>query len=430
MGLIGGGKTYNATVRMLQYMASGGVVYSNITLLIDPWYNVRYASKMKEFKTDEPEGTEREVLGIKYIYDDSDLCLCRVDDKGQCWSNSEGVVNYLRRVYKWEYQAGQYNKLHNEAVTGELHSLVPRGTPDKPVLMVIDEAVDFFDTDDRGSANKEFLSFLRHSRKQCVDVIFIAQDFSELNKRIRNQTQYLYTFADLSKFIIAFGRTLPPPWRHMILMNQWTRHMTGKPLNREFISKDRGIFGCYRTDELFRNLKSADGKTDYGCEGKIEKDRQKMNVIEKVALYACLLVSIMGYFGGRKGAVKDVSSSVEVESVQSVGDSEGAFVANEERYFAGVRVRYGRFRTTEVRDKFELRSHYLVDGIEYKLGDQTPDGVVLAANAEQVHIMSAEGVSTFIYPHQGHLVPGYDEAVEGERLSDYVASHSRGGNGS
>ena len=57
---------------------------------------------------------------------------------------------------------------------GELNALIPVATPDKPVLVVIDEAVDFFDVDDRGTANREFLSFLRHSRKQATDLIFIA----------------------------------------------------------------------------------------------------------------------------------------------------------------------------------------------------------------------------------------------------------------
>ena len=43
-----------------------------------------------------------------------------------------------------------------------------------------------------------------------------------------------------------------------------------------------------------------------------------------------------------------------------------------------------------------------VDGIEYKLGQQTSAGVVLALARGSVHIMDTAGNSTFIYPDYGY----------------------------
>ncbi|MEE9369367.1 MAG: zonular occludens toxin domain-containing protein [Pontiella sp.] len=389
VGLIGGGKSLNATDRATDYWAGGGVVCSNMTFMPDPWYNLRYESKMKSFRLPEiPVGDVRVIGGVSYVFEGED-CLARLEGD-IAYANSCGYKDYLRRRKKWEFQDGQFIKLKNSDLEGELHALIPKGTPDKPVLLIIDEAIDFFDTDDRGTANKEFLSFLRHSRKQSVDVIFIAQDYTEINKRIRNQTQFVWTFWDMATFKIPGLRsTLPPPWRNMILCQQWNKEMKGGVLKRVWKSRDVDLFGCYKTDELFRSLKSADGKTDFSGEGAIKKESKKMNMFEKVALFLCMLFSALSFFRGGNA----VAETVSVDSASSIA----AKVENSEG--PPVEVLYGRFRYLETDGESDC---IYVDGIEYMVGQQTTAGVVLSATGSSVHILGIDGKTTFIYPDYGY----------------------------
>ena len=89
VGLIGGGKSLSATDRMMRYMASGGVVYTNMTLIRSPWYNLRYAHAMKEFKLPRiPRGVCRIVGGQYYMFD-GELCLAKIKN-GRAWANSCG----------------------------------------------------------------------------------------------------------------------------------------------------------------------------------------------------------------------------------------------------------------------------------------------------------------------------------------------------
>jgi hypothetical protein len=278
---------------------------------------------------------------------------------------------------------------------------------------VLDEAVDFFDTDDRGKANREFLSFLRHSRKQCVDMIFIAQDFNELNKRIRNQTHFIWTFWDMQTFKIPGIRsTLPPPWKNMILCQQWNRNMSGGVLKRVWKTRDTGLFGCYRTDELFRALKSADGKTDFSGEGNIIKGAFKMSVLEKVALFACLLLSALNFIGG--GNPKTGLDATGTEVAKPREGREVEFKA------PTTTVLYGHFQRCRVNGKW---TSFRIDGIEYVPGQLTDAGTVLAVTDDHVHIRDDFGNDTFIYEQHEVYEPG-EWASRPERVDNGTAKVS------
>jgi hypothetical protein len=187
--------------------------------------------------------------------------------------------------------------LNNEMIERGLHTNLPAGTVEKPVLVVIDEAVDFFDTEDRAVADREFLTFLRYSRKLCIDIIMIAQEFTELNKRIRNQVQWVWTFKDLGTERVPVLRIqYPPPYRYNIAGAQWSGRRYGnlaeEPVRVYMRWKDQRIFGCYKTEELFREVKVLrDVKTNFA--GNITKGRKKMNKWERVALAACLVISVI-----------------------------------------------------------------------------------------------------------------------------------------
>lgn len=259
VGLIGGGKSYNAVHRMIEYMAAGGVVVTNITLKLDPWFNTskHFIARNKTF---EHEGEK---------------------------VNAHGVRHLLRTRYKWEYQEGQYIHVTNDQLLEHgLNAHLPTSTG-KPVLVVFDESADFWDIDDRSKADKEFLSNLRHSRKLGIDYIFIIQEMSELNKRVRNQVAWVWTFQDMETFRVP-GLRLPmkyiPPfhWGTQILCNQWIRKQYEKggktePVKRIWRYKEQCFFGCYQTEEMHRELNFKEGVvTDFGDAGKIKQDRDSV----------------------------------------------------------------------------------------------------------------------------------------------------------
>lgn len=301
VGLIGGGKTFSAVARIAEYVASGGVVCTNIELMQEPWFNYRYADKLKRKRID-------------YPVDAANLHF----EENKFWANAGGFRQYLLDRYQWELKPGQIIDLKSDQISGNLHEHLPAGTADKPVLVVIDEAVDWFDSEDRAEANREFLTFLRYSRKLCIDIIMIAQEFTELNKRIRNQVQWVWTFKDLgTERIPVFRRRYPVPWRYNIACAQWSGRRWGKdaeePVRVEMRWKDQRIFGCYRTEELFREVKVLrDVKTDFSNEGKLnQRSKKKMNKFEKLMLAASIVVSCCALFRPAGAAVLPSGSTAD-----------------------------------------------------------------------------------------------------------------------
>jgi len=270
-GLIGGGKTYSAVMRMLSYMAKGGCVVSNIKLHLDPWKceNPLYSGRFnKEF-------------------------------------NAMGCKEYMRKMFDWEYQDGQYRYIDNKHLAIEgITAKLPEGLMDLPVLLVWDEGADFWDSEDRDNADKEFLSLLRHSRKLGMDFLFIIQDFSELNKRIRNQTAYVWRFIDMSTFRIpglGIGVGWVPMLRNQIRVLQFQRGQyelnkgSVEPCFTGWIDKKQEIFACYSTEALHTGIEVLRGeKVDFRGKGS-RNSAQDFPIVSFASGFSCFyLVMILG----------------------------------------------------------------------------------------------------------------------------------------
>lgn len=200
-GRIGGGKTISAVERMLKYFAQGGKVFTNIELKLD---------------------------------------ACK---------------KYLRENYFWDYQEGQYILL-NDLQIPEFHRHTCAGTPDAPVLVVLDEAHLWFNSRDWNSTSKELLTFLTQSRKQSTDVIFISQSLLNMDKQFMRLVQYVWTFTDLKRVGYPvnwpFIQSIPWPFPQ-ILQKQFD--YDGKTLlDRSFLWKKKAMFACYDTYTLLRTF--------------------------------------------------------------------------------------------------------------------------------------------------------------------------------
>jgi hypothetical protein len=205
-GRIGGGKSYHAVERICKYLAAGGVVATNITL------------------------------------------------------NWEGVCRYCRARWGVDPDREQWVEVVEEQIH-VFHRHVPKGTKDKPTLVVIDEAHAYFNSRDWSQANREFLWFLTQSRKAFIDVIFISQSANNIDKQLRALFSYLWRFRDLRTWKIpVLGMRYP---FDQFLSVQYDQDGKSE-LVRRFAFKDRLLYGAYDTFQLVRAFPTLDAKVTNG----------------------------------------------------------------------------------------------------------------------------------------------------------------------
>jgi hypothetical protein len=319
---MGGGKSFSAVARMIDHIAAGGVVYSNILLKLDPWFNPSY--DMQEF-IDPAEYPEH-----KREFRDGALVSVRRKNKdgADCFVyNSRGARYYLEKFRRWRYQDGQFNYIPDDQVGPDLMKHLPMGTVERPVLVILDEALDHFEGA-CNNTNAEFRSFLRHVRKLGINLIFIAQDFGSLEKKIRVLVHYVWIFKDLKTWpvpvvgsLFSFGRSLvglkksgalPPPWSDNIHTRQYHAKQYGlpraEPINRvQYVYRDPYIFQCYQSVSLHNSkIQMAGTAVDFGDSGRIKKESSKVKPFERIIIYALLVAAL--YFSFRKsGSVPEVA---------------------------------------------------------------------------------------------------------------------------
>lgn len=209
VGLVGGGKSFCATRRMMSYMASGGRVASNIRL-------VGYDSDKRELASDSP------------------------------------VRAFLRSI-GWEYQQGQYTYIPYDDMVDdpEWYKRIPAGySRDHRTLCVVDEATDLFDTLDGGklrsdSGYRGLFHFLRLSRHAHIDVLFICQDLNTINSRLKNLVANIWRSTDMRHFNVGcfhFGFPFD------VFMLQLFDRTGRNQLSREWVKKDPRIFDLYESE--------------------------------------------------------------------------------------------------------------------------------------------------------------------------------------
>ena len=254
-GRLGGGKTFYAVERMINYFASGGCVASNINLKLDK------------------------------------------------------VRTFLLKRYSWELQDGQYIFLEDDQIS-EFHRYTPTGVFDRPSLVVIDEAHIWLNSRDWNKQTRELLTFLTQSRKCFTDIIFISQSALNMDKQIMRLVQYIWRFRDLKKFkIAALGLAWP--------LNQFLRvqfDYDGRTvLDKKFVMKDAAIYPLYGSYELLRKFPRLEG-VQVKFDGKVKK---KKGVKLKVILIVIVLGIVVTYFAWQRFS-KSIGGGASIASVVSV----------------------------------------------------------------------------------------------------------------
>ena len=190
-GKIGSGKTLRAVGEIVKHLAKGGFVYTNIELIF---------------------------LEVQR--------LCRVRHR---------VV----------IQPEQLRSLAIEDVS-RWHESIEWGVPGHPVLIVLDEIHLFFNSRDWAKTqalHKDMLSFLSQSRKACVDVVFICQAASTLEKQFRVQSEWEFYCRNVKDIRVPFLGTVP--MNMMLCVKKDVEN--DKAVDRTFSSYDKALFPLYDT---------------------------------------------------------------------------------------------------------------------------------------------------------------------------------------
>lgn len=196
-GKIGGGKTLHAVGEIVRHLAKGGTVCTNIDLVWDELCLVcleRYRVYLQ------PE--QLRMIDLK-------------DDKG------------------W-------------------HVAVPFGMPSGSVLVVLDEIHLFFNARDWASTQKQhrdLVSFLSQSRKVHVEVRFLCQSATTLEKQFRLQCEFEYYMRNVKDIKIPLLGTLPMN-RLLMVTRDNAKDSSSKPLAHELVKYDKRLFRCYNTYAL------------------------------------------------------------------------------------------------------------------------------------------------------------------------------------
>ncbi len=227
-GRLGGGKTYTAVYRMLGHLIRGGTVCTNVEL---KWDGIAELAKTRH-----------------------------------------GVI--LERE--------QLILLEDWQIT-EFFKYTPSGTADMPVLVVLDEVHIHFNARDYAATDKNFretLVFLTQSRKVATDVIFISQSILNIDSQFARLVQYVWRFRDMSKWRIP-GLGIMSPFKGILAVQ--FDYDCRTVLQRHFVPKDKGIFGCYETNSLIRPFARLEGI----------RTKRKLAKVQKKSVLGPLLAGVV-----------------------------------------------------------------------------------------------------------------------------------------
>jgi hypothetical protein len=328
-GRLGGGKTYSATVRIVDHLRRGGLVATNIDLIWDE------------------------------------------------------ICNYVRRVFAVVLEDDQLIRLREEDV-GLFHRVTPSGTAALPVLVVIDEAHLTFNARDFAKTDKlyrETLTFLTQSRKVFTDVIFISQSVLNMDKQFMRLVQYIWRFRDLALWKIP-GLGIRWPLKQILAVQFDYDGRT--VLQRTFVRKDKRVFALFRTNSLLREFPRLEvGRTNRELQ-RASSPRSMAKLLIPLGIVAGIIGAIwlyhqMHHLGDTPGRVQQVSSVSRNESPVRRPETSSRSNASYEIYSE-------RFKAwTESDHSLETEEGW------YQLGEMSNHGFVVAVSSRRAKIGLPDG---------------------------------------
>lgn len=125
----------------------------------------------------------------------------------------------------------------------------PRSVGSRRVMIVIDEAAEWFSSFEDRRALKRFFDWLRYTQKRGQDCYFIIHDPELFAAVARRMLHCWIALRNMEEWRIPkLGWKLPPPWRYEFHAQYVSKDKV--MLKNEIHLRDRRIFKCYHTDAL------------------------------------------------------------------------------------------------------------------------------------------------------------------------------------
>ncbi|HEY2713736.1 MAG TPA: zonular occludens toxin domain-containing protein [Chthoniobacterales bacterium] len=381
-GRLGAGKTYSAAVRIVAHLAQGGTVCTNVELV---WPELRA---------------------------------------------------YVAERYGVHVEDSQFLTLSEDQVR-LFHRFTPSGTPEMPVLVVIDEAHLYFNSRDFAQTDKlyrETLTFLTQSRKVHTDVVFISQSVLNMDKQFMRLVQFIWRFRDLEKWTMP-GLGVRWPIKQLLAVQY---DYDGKTImSRSFIRKDRRIFSLYRTNSLLKEFPRLEGIQTKRTLKRVEKEK---GMVVKVLIPLAIVVGVIAFWLiGRNFRKPDAPIATSagksvMTKVTSVAQDHAKGVLPGTSSDQGAYDIYAEHFAAWNEPARSLQTH---EGGWYQLGEMSPHGFVTAVSARRAKVATPAGRTAWViageYPGENKTVagapspspsPGSIVVAEDSRRKAWQESHS------
>jgi Zonular occludens toxin (Zot) len=196
-GTLGAGKTFHSVRLLMEHLAKGGTVVTNVECCFD-------------------------------------LIRQTIAKRSGVWIEADQLrVFDPEKTPNWEAE-------------------IPWGESEGMVLVVLDEAHLFYNARDwaaTASSHKRLLSFLSQSRKAGVDVLWISQDGGNVDKQFRTLAEW--------ELGIVNAKHLPLGWLGMLPISAYcVKHVSAKGgfvVKKEWFLYSSWIKGRYRTDAMLNS---------------------------------------------------------------------------------------------------------------------------------------------------------------------------------
>jgi hypothetical protein len=201
--------------------------------------------------------------------------VCASETFGLVWEETKKLIE--ERFGKI-IEDGQYETFPQSDIP-RLHEVTPLGTPELPVLVVVDEAHCELNARDWADASKRpFFLWLTQSRHDDTDVMFISQAAANIDKQIGRLVTRVIRVRNLVGWSIpGIGKW---PFKQFVV---GTFDRDGKTLlDRKWISHDKGVFKCY-TSKVMRGSHKRRGQIV--PKRQLKKSAKKKPMVIKIFLF-------------------------------------------------------------------------------------------------------------------------------------------------
>lgn len=200
---------------------------------------------------------------------------------------------FAREVCGVELQDEQFTIIKYDDIK-DFYSVIPHGSTASPVLVILDEAHEEFNSRDWATLQKEHPkthSFLSHARHYHCAVIFLSQSVVKIDKQFRELCQHVWHMLDMMKIGVPglpFLRWPFPWWRFLRKqMDEDGRTV----IHWEFFTLDKRLY------DLYESYSDVRGVERNGSFKRLELNKVKRKLTMKNWLVILVFLGVLGWWG-------------------------------------------------------------------------------------------------------------------------------------